>query len=152
MSEGSIEERLRKLAESGELSGLPGEGRPFTPEDLGGDDPRWAAFRLMKNNQVIPVWSQARMEIEDELARLRARARAHRAWLERRRAQLSALAGDRIVAAVRDTEREDQRVWSALEDAVAALNVQVDRYNALVPAESLRLGRFSAAALLASAP
>lgn len=143
---------MRELAESGELSGLPGEGRPFAPEDLAGDNARWAAFRLMKNNRVIPAWSQARIEIEGELVRLRTRARAHRTWLELRRAQLVTLPGDRITDAVRVTEREDERVRAEMEDAVGALNAHVDRYNALVPAEGLRLGRFSAAALLASAP
>ena len=52
----SIEDRLRELADAGGLSGLPGEGRPIAPEDLAGDDERWAAFRLMKNNKVIPAW------------------------------------------------------------------------------------------------
>ena len=71
MTHHSLEDRLRELAESGGLSGLSGAGTPFAPADLGGDDPRCAAFRIMKNNEVIPAWSQARIEIDAELARLR---------------------------------------------------------------------------------
>ena len=70
---GGLEQRLRDLASSGELSGLPGEGRPLPHEDLAGDDASWAAFRLMKNNKVIPAWSQERIDIDRELDRLRGR-------------------------------------------------------------------------------
>jgi len=70
------EERLRELADAGELSGLPGEGRPFAREDLAGGGASWAAFRIMKNNKVIPAWSQARLDIDAELDRLRDRSRA----------------------------------------------------------------------------
>jgi hypothetical protein len=80
----STEERLRALAESGELSGLPGEGRPFAREDLEGDDARWAAFRIMRNKNVIPPWSQARMEIDEEIVRLRKRTADHHTWLRSR--------------------------------------------------------------------
>jgi hypothetical protein len=39
-----------------------------------------------------------------------------------------------------------------LEDAVRGVNALIDGYNAIVPSDRLRLSRFSAAALLASAP
>jgi len=146
----SLEERLRELADSGALSGLPGEGRPLAPEDLGGDDARWAAFRLMKNNKVIPAWSQARIDIDEEIARLRRRAAAHLGWLRSRDAQVRALPGDRIVEAVRITAREDERVRAELAAEVERLNALIDRYNAIVPAESLRLTRVRAAGLLAA--
>ena len=48
-----------ELPSKAELAGLPGTDRPFAREDLDGDDTSWAAFRLMKNNKVIPAWSQA---------------------------------------------------------------------------------------------
>lgn len=43
--ERSVEERLRRISDAGELSGLPGEGKPL---DLSGAEhagDRWAAFR-----------------------------------------------------------------------------------------------------------
>ena len=145
-----MEERLRELAESGALSDLPGEGRPFAREDLAGDDTWWAAFRLMKNNKVIPAWSQARIEIETEIARLGMRAAAHLTWLRSRDARLRTLAADRIIDAVRFTTREDARVRSELDAEVRTVNALIDRYNAIVPVESLRLAPVSAAALLAA--
>ena len=132
----SMEERLRELAESGALSGLPGEGRPFAREDVEGDDTRWAAFRLMKNNKVIPAWSQARIEIDVEIARLRTRAAAHLTWLRSRDARLRTLAADRIIDTIRVTTREDARVRAELEAEVRSLNALIDAYNAIVPAES----------------
>ena len=57
---------------------------------------------------------------------------------------------DRILDATRVTAREDTRVCAELEVEVVRLNVGIDRYNAMVPAESLRLMPVRAAALLAS--
>jgi hypothetical protein len=145
-----MEERLRELAESGERAGLPGEGRPFARGDLEGNDARWAAFRLMKNNKVIPAWSQARIELDGKIARLRTRAAAHPTWLRSRESQLRTLAADRIVEAARVTSREDARVRAELGAAVRSLNALIDRYNAIVPAVSLQLPRLRAAGLLAS--
>ena len=146
--ERSVEERLRRLAADGGLSGLPGEGRPIDPGELDGDDERWAAFRLMKNNKVRPAWSDARAAIDAERERLARRVRAHRAWLTARAALLRTLPADRIVDAARATSREDARVRAEVEAAVGELNGAVDRYNAIVPAESLRLSPISAGALL----
>ena len=144
------EDELRELAESGELRDLPGEGRPFRREDLAGDDALWAAFRLMRNNKVIPAWSQERMDIDAELERLRARCRGHRDWLAARAALLRSLPADRLVGTARVTDRDDLRFRSELAAAVRELNARIDRYNAIVPSAALALLPVSAAALLAS--
>ena len=51
--ERGVEERIRELAEAGELSGLPGQGAP-----LGDDDPRtdegWAARHIMRAADAAP--------------------------------------------------------------------------------------------------
>lgn len=145
-----MEERLRKLAEAGELTGLPGEGRRIAAEDLEGDDARWAAHRLMKNNKVIPAWSQERIEIDAELERLRARCRGHRGWLDARAARLRTSPADRIVEAAQVTSREGDRFRAELASATRELNARIDRYNAIVPSQSLALLPVSAAGLLAS--
>ena len=147
-----MEDRLRRLAEAGELTGLPGEGRPFAAEDLAGDDASWAAFRLMKNNRVIPGWSQDRMDIDTELDRLRSRCRAHRSWLIARARRLRSAPGDRIIELSRITALEDERFTAELESSVRELNVRIDRYNAMVPSSSLALRPVRVGALLASVP
>lgn len=121
--------------------------RPFTREDLNGDDASWAAFRLMKNNKVIPAWSQARIDIDAELDRLRARCGAHRAWLNAQAAQLRTLPSDRIVEAARVTSSADDRFRAELGSAVRDLNARIDRYNAIVPSLSLALLPITADAL-----
>src|SRR5260221_11496558 len=145
-----MEERLRKLAESGELTGLPGEGRPFARDDLEGDDTSWAAYRLMKNNKIIPAWSQSRIDIDDELQRLRVRCKAHRGWLETRASHLKTLPADRILDTARQTARADHTFLTEIESAVKELNLRIDRYNAIVPSPSLALLPVRAGALLAS--
>src|SRR5260221_9988024 len=127
-----MEERLRKLAESGELTGLPGEGRPFARGDLEGDDTSWAAYRLMKNNKVLPAWSQSRIDIEDELQRLRMRCKSHQGWLDAPASHLKTLPADRILDAARQTARADHTFLSQLESAARELNLRIDRYNATV--------------------
>jgi hypothetical protein len=56
---------------------------------------------------------------------------------------------DRIVEALRVTEREAARSELELDAAVRELNALIDGYNAIVPVDSLRLAPLSAAGLLA---
>lgn len=130
------------MAEAGELSGLPGEGRPFPDRgpDAAGD--RWAAYRIMANNKVLPTWAQLRREIEVERERLQRAGRAHREWARVRREQLTALPAERILEGARATRDRDARVRSELDVAVRALNVKVEKFNSLVPVESLQLVPF----------
>ena len=130
------------MAEAGELSGLPGEGAPFPDRgpDAAGD--RWAAYRIMANNKVLPTWAQLRREIEAEHERLQRAARAHREWALRRREQLAAMPAERILESARATRERDARVRAELGAAVDALNVKVGKFNSLVPVESLQLRPF----------
>ena len=127
------------MAEAGELSGLPGEGLPFPDRgsDAAGD--RWAAYRIMANNKVLPSWAQLRREIEAESERLQRAGRAHREWASRRREQLEALPAERILESARATRDREARVRAELDAAVRALNVKVGKFNALVPVGSLQL-------------
>ncbi|MDP9266416.1 MAG: DUF1992 domain-containing protein [Chloroflexota bacterium] len=152
--ERSIEERLRRMSETGELARLPGEGRPLPLE--GDDGPQWAAFHLMKNNRVLPQWADMRKEIDAERARLLARVRRHLAWVDRRGAELRRLPAERIVEGARITREEERRFQERVGADVRELNSRIDRYNTAVPAASLQLppiavGRLFAAARAAKA-
>lgn len=137
--ERSMEERLRRMSEAGELAGLPGEGRPLRLE--GEDGPRWAAFHLMKNNRLLPDWAEMRKEIDAEGARLVRRLGRHLAWVDRCGVELRRLPAERVVAAARRTREEDGRVRARLAADVRELNARIDRYNAAVPIDSLRMPR-----------
>ena len=142
--ERGIEERLARMAEEGELSGLPGEGKPLPADvhDAAGD--RWAAFHLMANANVIPTWSELRIEIDREHAELVARAREHLAWSERRRRQLRDLAADRILDEARRSRERDARVRAEIDRAVGRLNAKVERFNQVAPVDSLQVVPFTA--------
>ncbi|HET8567911.1 MAG TPA: DnaJ family domain-containing protein [Candidatus Limnocylindria bacterium] len=142
--ERGVEERLARMAEAGELSGLPGEGKPFPPDayDAAGD--RWAAFHLMSNANVIPTWSELRIGIDREHAEIVARARAHLAWAERRRRQLRDLPADLILDEARRSRDRDAQVRREIADAVAQLNAKVQRFNQVAPVDSLQLVPFTA--------
>lgn len=148
-AERSIEDRLRRMSEAGELARLPGEGHPLPLE--GEDGPQWAAFHLMKNNRLLPQWAEMRKEIDAENARLLRRLRHHLAWLDRRGAELRRLPAERIVEADRMTRAEDGRVRTRVAAEVHELNARIDRYNAAVPIASLQLPPVAVDRLFAAA-
>ena len=96
----------------------------------------------MSNNKVLPDWAQLRRDIEAEVARLEHAGRSHRAWADRRRAQLAALPAEQILEAVRTTVAREQRVRGEVETAVVALNMKVGQFNARVPVDSLQIAPF----------
>lgn len=147
--EHGVEQRLADLAAAGELSGLPGEGKPFADRGPDQAGERWAAFRLMSGNRVLPAWAQLRREIEDEIVRLERAGMAHRAWAGRRRTQLAALPAERILEAARATAAREEGVRADVEAAVAALNLKVAQFNARVPVDSLQLTPFRTERFLA---
>lgn len=66
-----IEERIQAAQESGAFDNLPGAGEPL-PRD---DDPPseyWAAYRLLRQNRLLPEWLQLRKEISEERQLVRA--------------------------------------------------------------------------------
>lgn len=142
--EAAVEERIRRMAEGGELSGLPGEGSPLAGAGPDHAGERWATFHVMSNNRVLPGWAQLRRDIEGEVERLTRSCRAHREWLDGRRRALAALPAERIMDAVHATERRDAAVRRELDAALVALNAKVARSNALVPVPSLELVPFTA--------
>lgn len=129
--EHGVEERLRELSEQGELAGLPGEGAPL-PDDDRGSDEGWAARHVMRSAQAVPEWVDLRKEIDDRVARIRRRHRAHREWLHDRTRLLGELPADRIVDATRATAARDGRVRAELEAEVGELNALIRRYDLLV--------------------
>lgn len=139
-----VEDRLRKLAEAGELSRLAGEGAPFAaePPDHAGD--RWAAFHILAINKVLPDWAELRREIEADHAALARRARQHLEWSHERRRLLRDLSAERILDEARVSRERDSRVRREIAEGVAALNEKVGTYNALVPVPRLQLLPFSA--------
>lgn len=149
--ERGVEERLRELAEAGELRGLPGEGRPFAREGDGLAGDRWAAFNLMRSNQVLPAWAQLRKDIDAERERLVRRMRGHHTWLEARAAGLRALPAERLLEATRATGARDARVRDDLDAAVADLNRVIARYNSVVPTAGLQIVPLSSERLIEEA-
>lgn len=137
--ERGVEERIRELVETGELAGLPGEGAPLRDDDERTDE-GWAARHIMRTAAAVPEWVDLRRDIDERLARVRRRHRAHREWLHDRTLLLSELPADRIVDASRATAERDVRVRQELEQAVSEVNALIRRYDLLVvPALQLPL-------------
>lgn len=69
-----IEGRLREASERGEFRDLPGEGKPLDLEGPGPfEDPSmWAAFHVLKNAGMAPVWIEERKELVKHAGEARA--------------------------------------------------------------------------------
>jgi DnaJ-like protein len=149
VTEGSIEKRIREMRDSGELSGLPGEGAPLPhdPDADAGD--AWAARHLARTSRARPEWVTLRQEIETVRSRIAARVRAHLAWLERRHAQLRGLPAERILREVEATRVADERVRGALGAAVDELNALIRKHNLVVSSAALHFHPVTLETLLA---
>jgi hypothetical protein len=134
-----VEGRIRELRDSGDLSGLPGEGQPL-PADL--DDQAgeaWAARHVLRTSESRPLWADLRRECTERRARIVTRLRAHLMWLERRRGLLEHLPAERILPELALTGQADERVRAEVAQAIAELNALVRRHNLVVTAASLHL-------------
>jgi len=147
----AIEQRIREMRDSGELSGLPGEGAPLPVDPDGATGDAWAARHLVRTSRARPEWVVLRREIEEFRSRLAARVRAHQAWLERRAALLDRVPAERIVGEVAATRAADGRVRDELSVAVGELNALVRQHNLLVPSAALHVHVVMLEALLAGA-
>jgi hypothetical protein len=137
--EEGVENRIRKLEQSGELRDLPGEGAPLRDDDPRSDD-GWAARRVMRQASAVPEWVDLRKEIDARRARIKRRLSAHRDWLHDRTRFLGELPAERIVDAAHATATRDQKVRAELESEVGELNALIRRYDLhVVPALQLPL-------------
>jgi hypothetical protein len=134
-----VEARIRELHDAGELSGLPGEGKPLPvdPDHAAGE--AWAARHVVRTSGARPLWADLRRDITERRTRIVMRLRAHLAWIERRQALLEHLPGERIVADVALTEEADRRVRVEVAKSIAELNALVRHHNLVVTATSLHL-------------
>lgn len=134
-----VEAQIRELRDAGELSGLPGEGRPLPrdPDDDAND--AWAGRHVLRTSGARPVWAELRQDIARRRARILMRLRAHLIWLERRRTLLQSVPAERIVPEVARTNEIDARVRAEVAQAIAELNALVRHHNLIVSATSLHL-------------
>lgn len=125
-----IEEAMRR----GAFDNLPGRGKPlnlernpFVPED------QQMALNLLKNNDLEPAWISERADIQRAVAALRsdihARAEQHR----------RDLAAGADAPARQRTDHTWQARLQKWEEAVAALNRRIEKWNLQRPVAHLEL-------------
>jgi len=137
--EAGVQRALSELAETGQLRGLPGEGKPL-PDDDPHHDAGWAARHIVRQSKASPEWAALRHEIDERRARIKRRLAAHHEWLHDRTRFISELPADRILEATHATNTRDLKVRAELEHAVSELNALIRRYDLLVvPAVQLPL-------------
>ncbi len=138
--ERDVARRTHEAGERGELSRLPGEGRPLAHDEDEAAGERWAAAHLMRNVNAVPEWADLRREVEESRARLARRVRSHRTWLAARTARLRTLPAEHILDAVRATDEPDRRFQLELGAPIAEVNAKIARHNLLARSPVLPLG------------
>ena len=137
--EEGVQRTIRELAESGQLRGLPGEGKPL-PDDDPVHDSAWAARHLLRQANASPEWADLRREIDERRGRIARRLAAHKEWLHDRTRLIAEMPADRILEATHATNTRDLKVRAELDQAVSELNALIRRYDLLVvPAMQLPL-------------
>lgn len=129
----AIDRALQKAYEEGQMSNLPGEGKPLkldedsnTPEELK------LAYRMLKEQGFAPDWIMQGRELDDQRARLMAN-------IERgAKAYRGALAGaERLPAQREERVRRANDAWAlakqTFQQAAKKFNQQVTTYNLKVP-------------------
>ena len=134
---------MRELVESGQLSGLPGEGQPLPPDPDAAAGDQWAARHLVRTSSARPQWAELRRDIAEKRSRIVTRLRAHRHWLDRRAALVGGLPAERILAELALTKEADARVRAEIGGAIAELNALIRDHNLHLPAPRLHLATAS---------
>ena len=124
-----IDRAISEMLEQAQAQGLPGEGRPlrlddseYTPND------QRMAFKLLKDNDIVPEWVMRGKDLEAANARIKAKLlKAAKAY----RMQLSLA---QKAAEQHNAEKRWQAVQRQLEVEVERYNDQVLSYNLIVPA------------------
>ena len=138
--EREVEARIRELRDAGELSGLPGEGRPLPPDPDQDAAEAWAARHVLRTSGARPLWADLRRDIVDRRTRVLARLRAHLHWVDRRRAFIDQVPAERIVQEIARTNEVDARVRAEATEAIAEINALIRHHNLVVTAPSLHIG------------
>ncbi len=122
-----IDREITEMLEKAQAQGLPGMGRPLNLDDNVPDDQRMA-FKILKDNEIVPEWIMRGKDLERSNARIKARLlKAAKAY----RFQQS-------LAQKAVEQHHAERRWQATLNAIAAdverYNDQVLSYNLIVPA------------------
>ncbi|MBA3945954.1 MAG: DUF1992 domain-containing protein [Herpetosiphonaceae bacterium] len=121
--QGLVEQRIQDGMAQGLFDNLQGMGRPlnlyddaFVPDDMR------MAFRVLRSNNLAPLWIEVNREIHEDLARLqRMRGTAQQRW-------------PRLPSYQRERLREDYA------DRIKEINDKIINYNIMAPSSSVNMG------------
>lgn len=124
--------KIRDAQEEGKFDNLPGRGRPLQLEiDSRVPPEQRAAYRLMKEANLLPDWIELDKQIRRRQERIAARVEE---YARRREPDLARAGRDREHVVRLDARRDDFLIHTARE--LRDLNRGIDRLNLIVPAVS----------------
>lgn len=145
--------RIQQAIDAGEFDNLPGMGKPlkdnednpFVPKEMR------AAFKVLQNSGYAPDWMVLGQQIDDDIARMRARADRHFASI---REQLQEIAGSpyavkRLRQEIDRLNADHRRAAAGHSRAIEEINRKISAFNQMVPIASLTKISLSHAAEMA---
>lgn len=147
-----IDEALQKALENGELSNLPGAGKPlnlrrdsFVPDDM------QMAYKIMRDNEIAPDWVMMGKELTQQENKLRDHIRAAVRTYQTALAESERAVPGQVAAYRQNAEAQ----WQAAQRSIQALadqyNDRVLTYNLKVPPGIPHRRRFDFALEIAQA-
>lgn len=128
-----IDQRIRDIIGDGDVSHLTGAGHPlnlklnddeFTPTELR------LAYKVMRDNDVVPTWMSLRYVLDDKVHKIRQRLNAYvRAY--RQRQQEATQKASALLE--RQADQRWQSALTKIEDDIQAYNRELLDYNLTVP-------------------
>lgn len=128
-----IDKQIQKAIEEGQLSNLPGEGKPLVLEDDSHTPPDLRlAYKMLKDNGFAPDWIMMGQELdskrEELLAKIKISVRAYQGALAdaERDAQTGELRQRRVETAWESVQKN-------LQETAQAFNKEIITYNLKIP-------------------
>jgi hypothetical protein len=138
--------KIRDAQDEGAFDNLPGKGQPLNLDF----DPRvppelQAAYRMMKDAQILPDWIQLDKEIRQKQTQWDARVEAYAVRRAEDSAHRPAHGGPGFDA---DLDRARERFLYRSAEGLCELNRMIDRFNLMVPVVSRQRLRIDVVELL----
>lgn len=122
-----VDQELRKAIGNGDVSHLPGSGKPFIWEDDANTPAELrSAYKIMKDNDLLPDWIMLNREIEQGRAALLEQLhKAVKDWQRRTRRAHTERALQKAQAQWRDDHQQLQATTQQLNRKILTYNLKV---------------------------
>ncbi len=131
-------EQIEKAMQEGEFDNLRGQGKPFNFDDEKSVPEEWRlAYRIMKDNDIVPEWIGLQKEIEQDIQQARKKLNAAFQFYRAEEKRLAALTGTGVVIQQLEAKQGWRKAQSVFRQEIEIINQKLRNLNLKVPTSSL---------------